>query len=223
MRLTQKIKSAISILEDAEKEGEKCEHNYIHFNRSKYFVFKNNLYKSQKYIKPAGTIKNGRIVLKGHKSIETLKSVQRKIKRKTNKNTKFELPESPMPESEPFGFSNPQSEPEKSKPVTPPESEPFGFSNPEPEKVEPETVEKPEKLEESKPEKTEVFEEPEKTEVFEEPEKTEVFEEPEKTELFEEPEKTEVFEEPKQVKPENRTSTNGLNKIKMNKNMNKMS
>jgi len=168
MRLTQKIKSAISILEDAEKEGEKCEHNYIQFNRSKYFVFKNNLYKSKKYIKPAGTIKNGRIVLKGHKSIETLKHVQRKIKSKTNKNTKFELPESPMPESEPFGFSNPQSEPEKSKPVTPPESEPFGFSNPE-------------------------------------------------------PEKPEVFEEPKPLKPENTTSTNSLNKIKMNKNMNKMS
>ena len=96
MRLTQKIKSAINILNDAEKEVEKSEHNYIHFNRSKYFVFKNNLYKTQKYSKPMGTIKNGRIVLKGHKSIETLKHVQkriRKIKSKTNKNVTI-IPES---------------------------------------------------------------------------------------------------------------------------------
>jgi hypothetical protein len=81
MRLTQKIKSAINILKDVEKEGEKGEHNYIHFNRSKYFVFKNNLYKTQKYSKPVGTIKNGRIVLKGHKSIETLKHVQKGIRK----------------------------------------------------------------------------------------------------------------------------------------------
>ena len=131
MRVTQKIKSAINILKEAESESEKCEHNYINFNHSKYYVFKNNLYKSQKYNKPAGTIKNGRIVLKGHKSIETLKSVQKGIRRKSkrlkvntmSKDYEYPLPESPMPEkSEMFEPSEETKSPEPSELFEPAES-----------------------------------------------------------------------------------------------------
>ena len=163
MRLTQKIKSAINILKEAESESEKCEHNYINVNRTKYFVFKNNLYKSQKYNKPVGTIKNGRIVLKGHKSIEQLKSVQKSIRKVKSKKLKvntmskddFSLPDSPMPEtSESF-------EPEKSESFEPEKSESF----------EPKTSESFEPTTMSEPETSESFEpttmsEPETSETF---------------------------------------------------------
>jgi len=228
MRLTQKIKSAINILKDAEKEGEKCEHNYIHFNRSKYFVFKNNLYKTQKYSKPAGTIKNGRIILKGHKSIETLKSVQRGIRKiKSNRKSTFSLPESPMPERTPF--SQPESEPffknenepvpqTEIEPFSQPESEPFGFSKTE---SEPEPVEEPVKKTEPVEESVEEPEEPvKKTELLEESE--EPVEQVEKTEKFEEPvESVEEQVEPDSFNPEKKNSNKSF-PINSRKNQNKM-
>ena len=94
MRLTQKIKSAIKLLKEIESDSEKCDGNYINLNNSKYFVYKNNLYNSQTYNKPVGTIKNGKIKLKtsmytlknaqdGIRKIEKSKSKSLKLKRKT--------------------------------------------------------------------------------------------------------------------------------------------
>jgi len=103
MRLTQKLKSAIKLLKEVETDGEKCEGNYIHFNKSKYFVFKNNLYKSQKYNKPIGTIKNGRIVLKG--SMDILKSAQHGIRLKS-KSLKLKNSKPSFEKTEVFESSN---------------------------------------------------------------------------------------------------------------------
>ena len=168
MRLTQKIKSTIKLLKEIETEGEKCENNYININHSKYYVFKNNLYKSQKYNKPVGTIKNGRIVLKRHKSIETLKSVQNGIRKIQSKKLKLKspvystinLPDSPTPENPFSEMESPLSE-TNIKPSSSPfelteKTEKFEDSDSEPL---PEAL--PEALPETLPEtlKTESFEE----------------------------------------------------------------
>ena len=191
MRLTQKIKNAIKVLKEIEGDSEKCENNYINLNQSKYYVFKNNLYKTQKYIKPVGTIKNGRIVLKRHKSIESLKSVQNgirkiqskslKLKNSKSKNFTSTFTESPTLEDSPTP-ENPFYDSDKYL-NTKTESLPF---------------EKTEKFEESKP-----FEEsikPESYESFSEP-FSEPFK-PETSEPFKLEEKDEPFKSELQINPE---------------------
>jgi hypothetical protein len=187
MRLTQKIKNAIKVLKEIEGDSEKCENNYINLNQSKYYVFKNNLYKTQKYIKPVGTIKNGRIVLKRHKSIESLKNVQNGIRKIQSKSLKFKnknnsksknftstFPDSPTPEnpfsdsdkylntnnkSESFPFEKTEKFEEESKPFD--------------ESIEEETSE-PFKPESSEPFKSESFNPEPKPEEKEEPFKQEL-------------------------------------------------
>lgn len=125
MRVTQKIKSVITILKDIENE---CGNNYFNINKSKFYVLKNNLYKNQKYDKPIGSIKNGVIVLnrKRGKSLGTLKKIHRKLSnfknksfKYTKKNNSFETPEyKDTYESEPVFTSEPEAPPESVEPET---------------------------------------------------------------------------------------------------------
>jgi len=210
MRLTQKIKSAIKLLKEVESDGEKCEGNYIHFNRSKYFVFKNNLYKTQKYNKPIGTIKNGRIVLKG--SMDILKSAQHGIRLKSKslklKNSKpsfektevFESPGSntfKSPESVPESFEkkNSMNEPSETEPF----ESPFEKKN---SMNEPESFESPKKnVNSNDSEEKEVFESPfEKKNVNSNESEKEVFESPfEKTEIEQDSEPGSEVEDSKKL------------------------
>jgi len=63
MKSTHKLKNAIAMLKEFEKEKDsECKNNYFTINKSKYYVVKNGLYKNQDFERSVGTIKNGVII-----------------------------------------------------------------------------------------------------------------------------------------------------------------